>query len=46
MKKLLVVLSIAIALYAIKAYACYTETLIIDGRVINCTVCGDVTNCY
>ena len=36
---------IILVLIAIKAYACSTETIIIDGRMINCTTCGNVTNC-
>jgi len=45
-KKLLVVIGIIVALFAIKAYACYTQTIIIDGRVVNCITCDDVTNCF
>ena len=45
-KKLLVLVGIIVALVAIKAYACYTQTIIVDGRIINCTTCGDVTTCY
>ena len=45
-KKLLVAIGIIVALFAIKAYACYTQTIIIDGRIVNCTTCGDVTTCY
>ena len=46
MKKLLVVVGVIVALFAIKAYACSTQTYIVDGRIINCTTCGNVTNCY
>lgn len=45
-KKLLLVVSVIVALFAIKAYACYTQTFIVDGRIINCTTCGNVTNCF
>lgn len=46
MKKLLVAVGVIVALFAIKAYACYTQTYIVDGRIINCTTCGNVTNCF
>jgi len=45
-KKLLVLVGVIVALFAIKAYACYTQTYIVDGRIINCTTCGNVTNCF
>lgn len=45
MKKVIAVVGIVVALFAIKAYACYTQTYIVDGRMINCTTCGNVTNC-
>jgi hypothetical protein len=46
MKKVLVVVGVIVALFAIKAYACHTQTYIVDGRIINCTTCGNVTNCF
>lgn len=46
MKKVLLVVGVIVALFAIKAYACYTQTYIVDGRIINCTTCGNVTNCF
>lgn len=46
MKKVIAFLAIVAALFAIKAYACYTQTYIVDGRIINCTTCGNVTNCF
>jgi hypothetical protein len=42
MKTLLVII---LALVAIKAYACQTHTILIDGRMITCTTCGNVTTC-
>jgi len=36
---------IVLALITIKVYACETQTIIIDGRIITCTTCGNVTNC-
>ena len=45
-KKMLLVVGVIVALFAIKAYACYTQTFIVDGRIINCTTCGNVTNCF
>jgi len=44
--KLAIMAGIILALIALKAYACSTQTIIIDGRIVNCTTCGDVTNCY
>lgn len=46
MKKLAIVLGIVLSLVALRAYACYTQTYIIDGRIVNCTTCGNVTNCF
>jgi len=46
MKKVIVATGIVLALVALKAYACYTQTYIVDGRIINCTTCGNVTNCF
>ncbi len=43
MKKLIVA---GLLLSATYAYACYTQTYIIDGKIINCTTCGNVTNCF
>ena len=45
-KKMLLVVGVIVALFTIKAYACYTQTFIVDGRIINCTTCGNVTNCF
>lgn len=45
MKKVIIATGIVLALVALKAYACYTQTYIVDGRIINCTTCGNVTNC-
>lgn len=42
MKKLFILL---IALIALKAYACETHTYIIDGRMIVCTTCNNITTC-
>ena len=44
MKKVIIATGIVLALVALKAYACYTQTYIVDGRIINCTTCGNVTN--
>lgn len=42
MKKLFTLL---IALIALNAYACETHTYIVDGRMIVCTTCGNITTC-
>lgn len=41
-KKLLI---LTIALMTLNAYACEIQTIIIDGQVFNCTICGNVTTC-
>jgi hypothetical protein len=46
MKKLAIVTGLILSLIALKAYACYTQTYIVDGRIINCTTCDNVTNCF
>jgi hypothetical protein len=46
MKKLIALIAIITTLFAIKAYACYTQTYIVNGKIINCTTCGNVTNCF
>ena len=40
------VLVVAVICMAIDAFACVTQTVIIDGKIINCTTCGTVTNCF
>jgi hypothetical protein len=42
MKRLLILL---IALFSMNAYACTIKTYIVDGRVITCSICGNVINC-
>ena len=34
------------ATLAAPVWACYTQTYIINGEMIVCTVCGNVTSCY
>jgi len=46
MKKIAIVAGFILALIALKVYACTTQTYIVDGRIINCTTCGNVTNCF
>lgn len=46
MKKRIAILAIVAALFAIKAYACYTQTYIMGGKIVTCTTCGNVTNCF
>jgi len=31
--------------FTINAYACTLKTYIVDGRVITCSICGNVINC-
>ena len=28
------------------AYACQTQTIIINGKMTTCTICGTVTTCF
>ena len=28
------------------AYACQTTTIIVNGNVTTCTVCGNIVNCF
>jgi hypothetical protein len=28
------------------AYACQTTTIIVNGKVTTCTVCGNIVNCF
>lgn len=28
------------------AYACQTQTIIVNGKITVCTVCGNVVNCF
>lgn len=42
MKKLFI---LTIALIALNAYACETHTYIIDGRLITCMTCNNITTC-
>lgn len=42
MKKLFILF---IALMTLNANACEIHTIIIDGRVFNCTICGNITTC-
>jgi hypothetical protein len=39
------VLFVAAVLFAVNAYACQIVTIIQDGRIVNCTICGNVINC-
>ena len=46
MKNIMVITAIIAGLFAIKAYACYTQTYIMGGKIVTCTTCGNVTNCF
>jgi hypothetical protein len=39
---------VAIALFLASAYAmaCTTQTIIVGGKMMTCTTCGTVTNCF
>ena len=40
------VLMVIVLGLALDAFACVINTIVVDGRIINCTTCGNVTNCY
>lgn len=42
MKKLFILL---IALMTLNAYACEINSIVIDGRVITCMTCNNITTC-
>ena len=42
MKSLLAIILLS---FTINAYACETHTYIVDGRMIVCTTCGNITTC-
>ncbi len=31
---------------SVYAYACTTQTIIVNGKMMTCTTCGTVTNCF
>lgn len=45
MKKALLGL-VAFAVLSATAYACQTQTIIVNGKMTTCTVCGSVVNCF
>jgi hypothetical protein len=45
MKKALLAVAAFVALTA-TAYACQTTTVIVNGKMTVCTVCGNVVNCF
>jgi hypothetical protein len=46
MKKIAIITGFILALVALRAYACTTQTYIVDDRIITCTTCGETTNCF
>ena len=45
MKKLLLA-TVTFMLLSATAYACQTQTIIVNGKITVCTVCGSVVNCF
>ena len=45
MKKLLLA-AVTFMLLSATAYACQTQTIIVNGKITVCTVCGSVVNCF
>lgn len=45
MKKLLLA-TVTFMLLSVTAYACQTTTVIVNGKMTVCTVCGNVVNCF
>lgn len=46
MKKALLAATAFMLLGITGAYACQTQTIIVNGKVTVCTVCGSVVNCF
>lgn len=46
MKKLLLVTLTNLLIGISAAYACQTTTVVVNGKVTVCTVCGNVVNCF
>lgn len=46
MKKALLVAVTFMLLGITGAYACQTQTIIVNGKMTTCTVCGSVVNCF
>lgn len=45
MKKAILVVVTYMLLMA-SAYACQTTTIIVNGKLTTCTICGNVVNCF
>ena len=45
MKKLLLA-AVTFMLLSATAYACQTQTVIVNGKITTCTVCGNIVNCF
>ena len=45
MKKALLV-AVTLMLLGSVAYACQTTTIIVNGKMTTCTVCGNIVNCF
>lgn len=46
MKKLLLTAITFLTIGMTGAYACQTQTIIVNGKMTTCTVCGNVVNCF
>jgi hypothetical protein len=46
MKKALLALVTFMLLGITAAYACQTQTVIVNGKMTTCTVCGTVVSCF
>jgi hypothetical protein len=46
MKKPLIAAVTVMLLGITGAYACQTQTIIVNGKITVCTVCGSVVNCF
>ena len=45
MKKIIVGVVTYMLLMA-SAYACQTTTIIVNGKLTTCTICGNIVNCF
>lgn len=46
MMKKLILAAVTFMLLGTGAYACQTQTVIVNGKMTVCTVCGSVVNCF
>ncbi len=45
MKKIIAALLTNLLIFS-SAYACQTQTIIVNGKITTCTICGNVVSCF